>query len=173
MNVFSNKTRSIKAGNRRGCPRAGRSRAQARLRRGSDPGASRCRGAAGDAMRVPSPPPHHLHLRGSRALLGQARCWPGGFWVRCRHASMVWVSWPAAPPPRVLPKKRRRRSEEGTGHQHPLPVPPTRAHLPQTLPVPPARAAGQSLRTAEAGSSCADRRCARCAGAFALLEINK
>lgn len=149
---------------------AGRRLGSGGARTPAHPGAG---GAAGDAMRVPSPPPHHLHLRGSRALLGQARCWPGGFWVRCRHASMVRVSWPAAPPPRVLPKKRRRRSEEGTGHQHPLPVPPTRAHLPQTLPVPPARAAGQSLRTAEAGSSCADRRCARCAGAFALLEINK
>lgn len=29
------------------------------------------------------------HLRSSRLLLGQARCWPGGFWVLCRQASMA------------------------------------------------------------------------------------
>lgn len=31
----------------------------------------------------------HSHLRSSRLLLGQARCWPGGFWVLCRQASMA------------------------------------------------------------------------------------
>lgn len=33
----------------------------------------------------------HSHLRSSRLLLGQARCWPGGFWVLCRQASMAEV----------------------------------------------------------------------------------
>lgn len=31
----------------------------------------------------------HSHFRSSRLLLGQARCWPGGFWVLCRQASMA------------------------------------------------------------------------------------
>lgn len=31
----------------------------------------------------------HSHLRSSRLLLGQARRWPGGFWVLCRQASMA------------------------------------------------------------------------------------
>lgn len=31
----------------------------------------------------------HSHFRSSRLLLGQARCWPGGFWVLWRQASMA------------------------------------------------------------------------------------
>lgn len=31
----------------------------------------------------------HSHLRSSRLLLGQARCWPGGLWVLWRQASMA------------------------------------------------------------------------------------
>ena len=31
----------------------------------------------------------HSHLRSSRLLVGQARCWPGAFWVLCRQASMA------------------------------------------------------------------------------------
>lgn len=31
----------------------------------------------------------HSHLRSSRLLLGQARCWTGGFWVLWRQASMA------------------------------------------------------------------------------------
>lgn len=38
-------------------------------------------GAAGRAC--------HSHLRSSRLLVGQARCWPGAFWVLCRQASMA------------------------------------------------------------------------------------
>lgn len=31
----------------------------------------------------------HSHLRSSRLFVGQARCWPGAFWVLCRQASMA------------------------------------------------------------------------------------
>lgn len=70
MNVFSNKTRSIKAGNRRGRPRVGRSRAQAWLRRGSDPGASRCRGGSERCHACALPPTPPLTLAWLQGLVG-------------------------------------------------------------------------------------------------------
>lgn len=107
-----------------------------------------------DAAHRPSPqPPEHLHLRGSSALLGlgQARCCPGGFWVRCRHASMVWESWPAAAAP-CTAKRRETVVRREAGGVWPC----TRTHC------------WAKSACMEAGSSRT-----RCAGAFALLEINK
>lgn len=37
----------------------------------------------------------YSHLRSSRLLLGRARCWPGGFWVLCRQASMAELGVPS------------------------------------------------------------------------------
>lgn len=46
-------------------------------------------GARGSEEGVTQGEGAHSHLRSSRLLLGQTRCWPGGFWVRCRQASMA------------------------------------------------------------------------------------
>lgn len=51
----------------------------------------------------------HSHLRSSRLLLGQARCWPGGFWVLCRQASMAEVGRHS----RVPERKEMRCSSHG------------------------------------------------------------
>lgn len=49
-----------------------------------DCGVGRGRGGARAVRRA-----CHSHLRSSRLFVGQARCWPGAFWVLCRQASMA------------------------------------------------------------------------------------
>lgn len=63
----------------------------------------------------------HSHLRSSRLLLEQARCWPGGFWVLCRQASMAELG------PTVHRALWQGPCEKGRclSHTAPCPQPPT------------------------------------------------